>query len=101
MAKGLYSGMVVGGAPWEMVNEQTKQKMTGFTYKVLTQSDVDEVTQLAKDCTVVNVSTKNKDFDKRIGYGAMVEFDGEFKNGYNGNPGKMSYTGMRLAKGAK
>ena len=100
MAKGKYSGVVVGGAPWEF-EKADKTKLTGFSYKVMTLDEFDDKTQLHKDIGLVSVGTESKQFDPAIKYGDKVEFEGEYRQGYNGEKGKMQYSNLRVVKGGK
>lgn len=98
MAKGKFNGIVVGGAPWE-VEKADKTKVTGYSYKVMTLDDYDEKTKLHQNIGVVSVGTPNKQYDAAIKYGDKVEFEGEFRDGFNGAKGKMQYGNLHVVKG--
>lgn len=100
MAKGKYNGIVVGGAPWELPREG-KETLRGFSYKVLTLDGYDEKTKLHESVGIVSVGTESKQFDPAIKYGDKVEFEGEFREGFNGAKGKMQYSNLRVIKGDK
>lgn len=100
--KGIYRGIVVGGDYWE-IDGKDGSKLKCFTYKVLALDPADEKTKLSKDAKLLNVSAPSKDFESKFVYGAAVEFDGEFIEGFKGSDGKeskgkMKYTNMRLVK---
>lgn len=100
MAKGHFKGIVVGGDFWE-IEKADKTKLTGYSYKVMTLDDPDEKTGLHRSVGLVSVGTETKQFDKTIGYGAEVEFEGEFREGFNGGKAKMQYSNLKLVKGGK
>lgn len=100
MAKGKFNGIVVGGAPWE-IEKEDKTKVSGYSYKVMTLDEYDEKTKLHKDIGVVSVGTSTKQFDPAIKYGDKVEFEGEYREGFNGAKGKMQYSNLRVVKGDK
>lgn len=103
MAKGHFKGIVVGGDTWEIDKKDGSPKLTGYSYKVMTLDDPDEKTGLHRSIGLVSVGTENKQYDKAIGYGAEVEFEGEFREGFNGGKAKMQYSNLKLVKqgGAK
>lgn len=100
MAKGHFSGVVVGGDSWE-IKEDGKVTMSGYSYKVMTLDDKDEKTGLHKNIGLVSVGTVEKVFDPAIKYGSKVDFEGEFREGFNGGKAKMQYSNLRLVKGDK
>ncbi len=100
MAKGHFSGIVVGGDFWK-IEKEDKTVVTGFSYKVLTLDDLDDKTGLHKSIGLVSVGTESKQFDESIKYGSKVEFEGEFREGFNGGKAKMQYSNLKLIKAGK
>ena len=101
MAKAKFKGIEVGGDKWEIEKKEDKTKLSGYSYIVLMLDDKDEDTGLCKNLGLVYVGTESKQFDKAIGYGAEVEFVGEFQPETKFSKAKMRYSDLKLVKGGK